>query len=117
MSEINPPNGANQHPIEKIVDVVRRKQRNTAWPDLIVNASGADELMWKGSPRITKVQRIGVGLFGVTFLIFGISFASSFQGQWPAYLIAFASVAVGCKLLWNSLRKNNPPKPPEEEPE
>jgi hypothetical protein len=97
-----------QHPIQKIADDVEFKQRNTTWPDVMVNASNADELMWKGSRRITKVQRVGVGLFGFVFVLCGISFANNFhEGWWVGIPIGIGFALVGCKLLWNSVRKND----------
>ena len=101
-----------QHPIERLADDVEFKQRNTTWPDVMVNASSADELMWKGSRRITKLQRVGVGLFGVLFVLAGVSIAGSFQGDgwWVGIPIEIGFILVGCKLLWNSFRKNDSPK-------
>ncbi len=104
------PNTPHKHPIEKLVDDIEFKQRNTIWPDLVVNASSADELMWKGSRRITRVQRIGVGLFGLLFVLSGISIISLSKGFRLGILISIAFVLVGCKLLWNSVRKNDPQK-------
>jgi hypothetical protein len=97
-----------QHQIEKLADEVEFRQRNTTWPDVMVNASSADELMWKGSRRITKVQRIGVGIFGLLFVLSGISVALSSEGFWLGILIATGFILVGCKLLWNSKRRNEP---------
>lgn len=104
------PNTRDQHPIEKLVDDVEFKQRNTIWPDAMVNASSADELMWKGSRHITKVPRVGVGLFGFVFVLSGISLGTMADGFWPGYLIGAGFFCVGCKLLWDSVRKNDPPK-------
>jgi hypothetical protein len=105
-----------QHPIEKLVDDVEFRQRITTWPEAMVNASSADELMWKGSRRITKVQRIGVAIFGLVFVLSGISISSSFgDGWWVVIPIATGFILVGCKLLWNSVRKNDPPKPSEKD--
>jgi hypothetical protein len=107
------PKTPNNHPIEKLVEDVEFKQRNTTWPDVMANASSADELMWKGSRRITKVQRVGVGLFGLVFLGGGIGMVNAIYGQdvwWLSIPIGLAFVGVGCKLLWNSVRKNKSPR-------
>jgi hypothetical protein len=111
-----------QHPIEKLVDEVEFRQRNTTYPHALVNASNADALMWKGSRRITKIQRVGVALFGLIFLLSGISIgatAGSFGGVnwWLGILIGLAFAGVGFKLLWNSVRKNAPTKITEGEDE
>jgi hypothetical protein len=102
----------DKHPIENLVEDVEFKQHNTTFPDVMVNASGADELMWKGSRRITKVQRVGVGLFGLVFVLSGISFLTVFPREGWVMVIPVSTgfVVVGCKLLWNSVRKNDDQK-------
>ncbi|MGH9595696.1 MAG: hypothetical protein ACRD3K_02755 [Edaphobacter sp.] len=103
-----------QHPIEKLVEDVEFKQRNTTWPDAMVNASGVDELLFKGSRRITKIQRVGVAFLGLAFVLGGISILGSIdstrEGWWIGIPIATGIILVGCKLLWNGVRKNDPPR-------
>jgi len=101
-----------QNPIEELVKEVELRQRNTTWPDAMVNASNADALMWKGSRRITKIQRIGVGIFGLLLVLGGVSIAASPRGEgwWIGIPIELGFIFVGCKLLWNSIRKNDPPQ-------
>jgi hypothetical protein len=108
MNDSHRHNAAERNPIENLVDSVRQRQRSITYPDLIVNASSSDELMWKGSPRITRVQRIGVGVFGLVFLMGGVGLVNAIYGQdgwWLSIPIGIAFVGVGCKLLWNSVRK------------
>ena len=108
----------NQHPVEKLADDLEFRQRNTTWPDVMVDASSADELMWKGSSRITKVQRVGVGAFGLVFLMGGVGLVNAIYGQvgwWLSIPIGLAFVGVGCKLLWNSVRKNKSSKAADED--
>jgi hypothetical protein len=96
-----------QHPIEKLVDDVEFRQRNTTWPEAMVNASSADELMWKGSRRITKVHRIGVAIFGLVFVLSGISISSSFgDGWWVVIPIAtgfILSAASFCGIAFEKM--------------
>jgi hypothetical protein len=99
-----------RHPIEELVKEVEYKQRNTAWPDTMINASSVDELLWKGSRRITKVQRVGLAILGLAFVLVGILLLSLSDGFWLGILIATGCILAGCKLLWNSIRKNAPPK-------
>jgi hypothetical protein len=47
---------------------VSRRQRNTLWPDAMVNSSSVDALLWKGSPKATKVQRVGIVVWGLTLM-------------------------------------------------
>jgi hypothetical protein len=106
------PKTPDKHPIENLVDDVEFKQRNTTWPDAMVNASSADELMWKGSSRITKVQRVGVGLVGLFFVLASVSVLTNIARDvwWMGIPISTGCMLVGCKLLWNSIRKNDSPK-------
>jgi hypothetical protein len=101
-----------QHPIEKLVDDVEFKQRNTTWPDAMVNARGVDEVLWTRSRHITKVQRIGVAVLGLAFVLIGILFVGDLDlgGGRLSVLFGTVSLLVGAKLLWNSIRKNAPKK-------
>jgi hypothetical protein len=103
-----------RHLMERLADEVEFKQRNSTWPETMVNAKGVDELLWKGSRRITKVQRVGVALLGLAFVSCGILFIGDFgshgDSRWLAILFATGCILVGCKFLWNSVRKNDVPK-------
>jgi hypothetical protein len=102
-----------QHPIEKLVDDVEFKQRNTTWPDAMVNASSVDEILFKGSRRITKIQRVGIAILALAFILCGILFIGDLSlgdNRWPAVLFGTGCLLLGFKFLWNSIRKNNPKK-------
>jgi hypothetical protein len=108
------PNTPHKHPIEKLVDDVEFRQRNTTWPDAMLNASTVDEVLWKRSQRITKVQRVGVALLGLAFVLCGVLFIGDFgshgDSRWLAIFFGTGCLLVGCKFLWNSIRKNDAPK-------
>jgi hypothetical protein len=97
-----------KHPIEKLVDNIEFKQRNTTWPDAMVNARTVDELLFKGSRRITRVQRVGVAILGLAFILCGIFFIGSL-GDSRLLEVLFWTVCLllGFKFLWNSIRKNH----------
>jgi type IV secretory pathway VirB2 component (pilin) len=98
-----------QHPIEKLVDDVEFKQRNTTWPDAAVNARGVDEVLWTRSRHITKVQRVDIAVLGVAFVLCGIWFIGNVDlGGRLSVLFGTVSLLVGAKFLWNSIRKNAP---------
>jgi hypothetical protein len=98
-------------PAEDLTRELESRQRNTTHPDLLANASNADSLMWHGSRRITKVQRLGVGLFGLAFVLSGVAlFNVMFHVGARIFLVIPAGFCgVGGKLLWNAFRKNDPP--------
>jgi hypothetical protein len=113
---MNPPmdeRRKKKHSIEELVHEVEFKQRNTTWPDAMINASRVDEVLWKGSRHITKVQRVGVASLGIALVLGGICIPGSIditqEGWWIGIPIATGFILVGCKLLWNSIRKNDPP--------
>ena len=103
-----------QHPIEKLMDDVESKQHNTTWPETMVNAKAVDELLWKGSRRITKIQRVGVALLGLAFVLCGILFIGDFgshgDSRWLPIFFGTGFILVGCRFLWNSIHENDAPK-------
>jgi hypothetical protein len=107
------PNTSHKHPIEKLADEVEFRQRNTTWPDAMVNASSVDEVLWKRSRHITKIQRIGVALLGLAFVLIGILFIGDRDlggSRLLSVLFGTGSLLIGGKLLWNSIRRNDPRK-------
>ena len=82
----NPPNEPPD------LEELRRRQRNTLWPDTFANSRVFYTLLWKGSPDATLVQRIGMGLLGVIYLLEGYSFFATalavFQGDYTGALKA-----------------------------
>jgi hypothetical protein len=50
------------------------KQRNLLWPDTLVNQRGVTELLWRGAPNPTRVQRIAAWLFGLFWVGVGLEF-------------------------------------------
>jgi hypothetical protein len=98
-----------QLPVEKLVDEVEFKQRNTTWTDAVVNARGVDEVLWTRSRHITKVQRVGVAVLSVAFVLCGIWFIGNVDlGGRLSVLFGTVSLLAGAKLVWNSIRKNAP---------
>ena len=101
-----------QHPIEKLVVEVEHRQRNTTYPHTLVNARYVDTLLWKGSRRITKIQRVGVAVLGLSFLLIAVFFVGGDRHDvsWLGLPFGLIVAGIGCKLLWNSVRKNSPVK-------
>jgi hypothetical protein len=107
------PNAPHKHPIEKLVDDVEFRQRNTTWPDAMLNASSVDEVLWKRSRHITKIQRVGVALLGLAFVLIGILFIGDLDlggSRLLSVLFGTGSLLIAGKLLWNSIRKDDPRK-------
>src|SRR5580700_964371 len=94
----------------RFLDDVRAKQRNTVWPDTIRNGRSVDRLLWKGSPNATRVQRIGIAIFGMVFLILGLMITwlanvaahrRSIGESLLTFLVAFVVLTIACRLLTN----------------
>jgi hypothetical protein len=86
--------GANR---EDFIREIEDRQRNIVWPGPLVNARLVDKLVWKGSPDATAVQRVGIAIFGLSFLLVGsvlLSFAKADSSPVVA-VIAYLSLLLG----------------------
>jgi hypothetical protein len=101
----------NRHSTDHLIEDVRDRQRNTLWPDAMVNSSSADDLLWKGSAKATKVQRVGVALFGLAFACFGgIWEMIGFEEHSRTFAVAgLISLALGAKVFLNAFKRNPGP--------
>jgi hypothetical protein len=99
----------NRHPDSNFVEDIRASQRNTLWPDLLVNSRNVDKFLWKGSPNPTLVQTIAACLFGLTFFIAGIAtlrFAR--QEGLPVVIIGVGALLLGVRVFLNGFPKRKP---------
>jgi uncharacterized BrkB/YihY/UPF0761 family membrane protein len=98
---------------ERLVEEMRARQRNTVWPDTMVNSSAVDAFLWKGSANPKLVQRFGAWIFGLTFVLLGVMMMSVFarpasdSGNWPGIFIGLAFAALGCKVFRNGFRRRS----------
>jgi hypothetical protein len=86
---------------------IRERQRNIVWPDTMRNGRSVDALLWKGSRDATTVQRVGIAIFGLCFLVAGLGFAyMAYLGR-EIILAAFAAIPtlLGLRLLRNVFRR------------
>ena len=94
-----------------LIEDVRARQQNTLWPDAMVNSSSVDGLLWKGSQNATKVQRVGVAIWGLGFACIGaVSELGAYEKR-ELFLAFFGLpwIALGAKLFLNAFKRN--PKP------
>jgi hypothetical protein len=47
---------------------INRKQGPVSWPETLEAGRSVDEFLWKGDPKATPVQRVGLAIFAVMFL-------------------------------------------------
>ena len=57
---------------ERLIEEIKAKQRNTVWPDTLMNGRSVDEFLWKGSPDAPLVQRMGAWIFGLAFMLIAV---------------------------------------------
>ena len=58
---------------ERIRKDVEERQRAILVPDLIRSGRSVDDFMWKGDPKASFVQRLGLFIFGVFFLALSLT--------------------------------------------
>ena len=94
-----------------MIEDVRARQRNTLWPDAMVNSSNVDGLLWKGSPKATKIQRIGIAIWGLAFACVGVVFEMIACEKHELFPVFFGLpwLALGIKLFINAFKRNPGP--------
>ena len=97
--------------LDRIREDAEAKQRGILWPDMLRQGRSIDEFLWKGDPRATPVQRAGLALFAVLFLLCTvISIVLVFtQDAWAGKMIGVIVGALsgvgGIRLLTNAFRR------------
>ena len=96
----------------RLIEDLKAKQRNTVWPDPLINSRGVDAFLWKGSPNPSMVQRIGAVLFGLFFICGAVMFASICAERHSLWgILAFVFLYAGAKVLRNSWPRDAPKRP------
>ena len=95
---------------QRIIEDIEDKQRNTVWPDAMINSKGVDEFLWKGSPDAPLVQRIEAWIFGSLFILIGLGWAAAaYERHWlPIAVLSIAWFLIGGKVFLNGFRKRRP---------
>lgn len=101
---------------ERFRSYIEAKQRNTDWPDTLRNGSNVDAVLWKGSTRLTGIQRAGIWIFGIFFLLasFGLALTAWERHSGLALLPVAFSLFIAARLIRNACRRNSP-RPKDEE--
>jgi hypothetical protein len=93
--------------LQKFIEDIRSRQKNTVWPDSLRNGRSVDEFLWKGSASATLVQRMAAWLIGAFFLFAGVVFLSFARtaNSWTLAIFALAWVLLGAKVFRNGFQK------------
>lgn len=97
----------------ELVAGIKAKQRNTVWPDTVNNSRSVEDFLWKGSPEATLVQRVACWMFGLFFILCGISFLDV---AYEKHFLLFGALSIGWffiggKVFLNGFRKRRSKKP------
>ena len=100
-------NTGSKKELDSYIESVKESQKNTIWPDVLRGSRSVDELLWKGARDAPMVQRIGVVILALAYLLVAVVFVSMAVGQGSWFAGAFAALlfGVGGWFIRNALRK------------
>jgi hypothetical protein len=87
---------------------VEARQRNTLWEDARRGGQSVDAFLWKGDPHAKPIQRAGLVVFGVSFLLLAVAIISiPFQrreepGWGISFFLASLCVLISLRLFRNA---------------
>lgn len=99
-------NTGSKKELDSYIESVKASQKNTIWPDVLRGSRSVDELLWKGARDAPMVQRIGVVILALAYLLVAVVFVSIAveQGSWFAGTFAVILFGVGGWFIRNALR-------------
>ena len=109
----------DEHSFEQIREDVEARQKATVFPDTVRNVVTIYAFLWKGDPKAKPIQRAGLVVFGLTFLLIAVGMAStpfqkSFEdGSSIIFIMALLYILLSMRLLRNAFLR--PPKHHEED--
>jgi len=102
----------NGRKLDEFIDESRASQRNIVFPDTVRNGRSVDVFLWHGSPNPSLVQRIGAWMFGLTFIVIGLSFFGAPFVTDRDYPWIFAVIGIPCVLVGMKIFRNGFPRRP-----
>lgn len=93
--------------IPGLVRELRSRQKNTVWPDPLLNSRSVDEFLWRGSPNASPIQRLGAVVFGIFFVAIGAGNMDLGRGHHSAiqFIIGLLGSALGVRILLKAFRR------------
>ena len=102
---------------------VESSQKAILWEDARSGGLKVDEFLWKGDPNVKPIQRAGLIVFAVAFLLMSLAmasipFAKDFDDGWPIeFVMAAGALAISGRLFRNAFRRAPRRMGPEENDE
>ncbi|HKF48564.1 MAG TPA: hypothetical protein VKB38_14495 [Terracidiphilus sp.] len=97
---------------EQVRAQIDAKQKAILWDDARKGGAAVDAFFWKGDPNARPIQRAGLIVFAMAFLLFSLAIASipfekHFEDGWSVdFLMAAGALAISARLIRNALRGN-----------
>jgi hypothetical protein len=102
---------------QEIIEDLKARQRNTLWPDTMINSSSVDGFLWKGSENPPLVQRMGAWIFGITFMLLGMGMIEidreieDYRKSILAVIVGVVFFLAGMKVFRNGFRRRKAKNP------
>jgi hypothetical protein len=96
----------------QVREEIEAKQRATVWPDTLRNGLSVDAFLWKGDPHAKPVQRVGLIIFALTFLLLAFAMLSAFiakrseDGSFLGLLLSLGFLLLSVRLLRNAFLRS-----------
>jgi hypothetical protein len=104
---------------EQVREEIEAKQRAILWPDALRNGRTIHAFLWKGDPNAKPVQRAGLVVLALFFLLWTVYIATTYFEEYSEDRSAFGFVTglvlalISVRLFRNALLR--PPKHQEKE--
>lgn len=97
----------DENGFDRIREDVEERQKAILWEDSLKGGRSVDAFLWKGDPKARLVQRIGLVVFAVAFLLISLACASipfqkRFEDVWSIEFFALLPFLVSMRLLRNA---------------
>ncbi|MFP5237971.1 MAG: hypothetical protein ACLGSD_18900 [Acidobacteriota bacterium] len=96
---------------EEVRADVGARQSNLLWEDAHKNGASVDGFLWKGDPNAKPIQRAGLVVFALAFLLLAILMGSipfdgpGEEGSIGIFVISGLFLALSVRLFWNAFRR------------
>ncbi len=92
--------------LDSYIGSVKDRQKNILFPDVLVGSRSVDSLLFKGARNAPLVQRIGVVILALAYLMIAVLFTSMAieQGKWFIGAFAVILFGMGGWFIRNGLR-------------